>query len=311
MNARDTLALVLLAAVWGGSFLFIRIAVPGFGPVPLMAARVALAALALGAIVAVLRKPIRLRAHARGLLLLGAINAAGPFTLIAWAELHLTASLAALLNATVPLFTAVVSAVWLKERVTGRQALGLGLGVMGVGVLVGWSPLTLSRATALSVLAMLAAALCYAVAAVYTKRHLATASAPSLAVGQQIAAGAWLTLPALWLLPNEAPPPAAVGALLGLAILSTALAYLLFFHLIASVGPTKTNSVTFLIPLFGVAWGRIFLDEPLTAGMFVGLALILASLLLVSEVRPRRPHSTKRAARPRLHRTSANRGPQR
>jgi drug/metabolite transporter (DMT)-like permease len=284
MNLKETAALVLLAAVWGGSFLFIRIAVPALGPLPLMAARVLIAGAVLWGAALALGERLRLRAHARGLLLLGVVNAAIPFTLIAWAELHLSASLASLLNSTVPLFAALVGMVWLRERLARRQSAGLLLGVVGVGVLVGWSPVALTGRGLLSVGAMLAATLCYAVAAVYTRKELASASASTLAVGQQLAAGALLLLPGLWQLPPSAPPRTALWAVGALAVLSTAVAYLLYFYLIGRVGPTKANTVTFLIPVFGMSWGAIFLDEPLTGGMFAGLACILAGMVLVNGV---------------------------
>jgi len=285
MKPKDAAALILLAAVWGGSFLFIRMAVPSFCPLPLVAGRVSLAALALAAVVAALRRPVELRANARGLLVLGATNAAIPFTLISWAELHLSAALASTLNATVPLFSALLSVLWLRERVTGRRVAGLLLGVAGVAVLVGWSPLPLNAATVLSVLAMLGATLCYAFAGVYTRRRMQGASTWTLALGQQVAAAAWLAGPALARMPAARPPAQAVGAVIGIALLSTALAYVLYFHLIARIGPTRTYTVTYIVPCFGMAWGALFLGEPVTGGMFAGLALILSSVLLVNEVK--------------------------
>lgn len=285
MKPKDTAALILLAALWGGSFLFIRVAVPAFGPLPLVAARVTLAALALAALMAALRRPMALRRHWRGLLVLGAVNAAIPFTLISWAELHLSAALASTLNATVPLFSALLSIVWLRERLTGRRAAGLLLGVAGVSILVGWSPLPLTWATLLSVLAMLAATLCYAFAGVYTRRNMVGASSWTLALGQQLGAAVWLAVPALWRIPAARPPAEAAWAVVALALLSTAVAFVLFFRLIASIGPTRTAAVTYIVPVFGIAWGALFLHEAITAGMFAGLLCILTSMLLVNEVR--------------------------
>lgn len=285
MKPKDAAALILLAAVWGGSFLFIRVAVPSLGPLPLVAGRVILAAVALAAVLAALGRPVELRRHARGLLVLGAMNAAIPFTLISWAELHLSAALASTLNATVPLFTALLSVAWLGERLTAGRVAGLLLGVAGVAVLVGWSPLPFTLATVLSVLAMLAAALSYAFAGVYTRRRMAGASTWTLALGQQVGAAAWLLAPAALTIPAARPPAGAIGALVGLALLSTALAYVLYFRLIASVGPTRTGTVTYVVPLFGIAWGTLFLGEAVTGGMFVGLALIMASMVLVNEVK--------------------------
>jgi drug/metabolite transporter (DMT)-like permease len=284
MRAKDLAALFGLAAVWGGSFLFIRIAAPSLGPFPLVAGRVMIAGVVLWLGLRALRQRVELRAHWRRLLVLGFLNAALPFALIASAELRLTASLAAMLNATVPFWAAIFGMVWLGERVNRRRAVGLVLGVVGVGILVGWSAVAMTRDTMLSVAAMLVATCCYALSGIYTKKQLSGVPAPTLALGQQVGAAAWLVLPALWQLPNAHPTRLAVTALLGLAVLSTSLAYILYFHLIASVGPTNTTTVTYLIPLFGTLWGTLFLGEPITAGMLIGLALILASVLLVNQV---------------------------
>lgn len=189
-----------------------------------------------------------------------------------------------MLNATVPLFAALLGAAWLGERITAPRAAGLALGVVGVGVLVGWSPVALDRETLLGVAAMLVAAASYAAAGVYTKRQLGGVPAPTLALGQQLGALAWLAAPALWQLPAAEPTPAALWAVVALAVPCTALAYLLYFRLIASVGPTRTTTVTYLIPLFGTAWGALFLGEPITRGMLAGLACILASVVLVNGV---------------------------
>jgi drug/metabolite transporter (DMT)-like permease len=285
MRARDLAALLALAALWGGSFLFIRVAAPALGPLPLAAGRVTLAAgiLWLG-MLALGRRP-DFRGTARKLLVLGALNAAIPFSLIATAELRLTASLAAMLNATVPLWGSLFGVLWLGERVTPRRAVGLLLGVVGVGVLVGWSPTAVTPAIALSVGATLIATGAYALAGVYAKRELAGVAAPTLALGQQVGAAAWLVGPALWQLPHAHPTRAAALSLIALAVLSTTIAYLLYFHLIAAIGPTKTTTVTYLLPLFGTMWGALFLHEPVTRGMFAGLAFILGSVLLVNEVR--------------------------
>jgi drug/metabolite transporter (DMT)-like permease len=154
--------------------------------------------------------------------------------------------------------------------------------VVGVTVLVGWSPIAFTSATALGVLAMLLAAASYSAAGVYTKRRLAGAPASTLALGQQLAAGVWLVAPALVRLPQAHPTPAALWALAGLAVLSTALAYPLYFYLIAHVGPTKASSVTYVVPVFGMAWGALFLGEPITGGMVAGFLCIAGSMALVT-----------------------------
>lgn len=284
MTPKDLAALFTLGALWGGSFLFIRLAAPALGPFPLAAGRVTLAALVLWLGLRAFGQRPRLRPYAARLLVLGALNASLPFALIAGAELHLTASLAAMLNATVPLWGAVFGVAWLGERVTPRRAAGLLLGVVGVGVLVGWSPVALTRTTVLSVAAVLVATCSYALAGVWAKRRLSDAPPTTLALGQQVGAAAWLVAPALWQLPSAPPTRTAVLALLALVLLSTTVAYVLYFRLIASVGPTKTNTVTYLLPVFGTLWGAMFLGETVTRGMVAGLALVLASVMLVNDV---------------------------
>lgn len=285
MRPKDLATLFVLAALWGGSFLFIRVAAPAFGPIPLAAGRVAFAAIVLWVGMLALGQRPQLRPHARKLLVLGALNAAIPFSLIAAAELRLTASLAAMLNATVPLWGALFAAIWLGERLNARRGAGLVLGVVGVGVLVGWSPVEMTPATLLSVVATLIATCGYGLAGVYAKRQLSGVPSSTLALGQQVGAAAWLALPALWSLPGVHPTRSASLALLALVVLSTVVAYLLYFRLLASVGPTKASTVTYLLPMFGMLWGALFLHEPLTPGMFAGLAFIIGSVLLVNEVR--------------------------
>ncbi|MBA3673061.1 MAG: DMT family transporter [Gemmatimonadaceae bacterium] len=285
MKRRDLAALFLLGALWGGSFLFIRIAAPSLGAFPLAAGRVVLAALILWLGLRAAGRRVELRGRVRKLLVLGALNAAIPFSLIAVAELRLTASLAAMLNATVPLWASLFGAVWLGERLNARRVAGLGLGVVGVAVLVGWSPVTLDEPTLLSIAATLVATCAYGLSGVWTKRQLSGVPAPTLALGQQLGAATWLIVPALWQAPAAHPTRPAVLAVVALAVLSTTVAYLLYFHLVASIGPTRTTTVTYLLPVFGMLWGAIFLHEPLTRGMLAGLALILGSVVLVNEVR--------------------------
>lgn len=288
MKPKELAALILLAAVWGGSFLFIRVAVPSLGPFALVLGRLVLAALVLAAVAIVIRRPVDIRRHARQLLVLGALNAAIPFTLISSAELHLTASLAAILNATTPLFAAAFSVTWLGERWTTARGLGLLAGVAGVTIMVGWSPVPLTAATLLAVGAMLVASAGYAASGIYTRRRLAGVSTYSLALGQQLGALVWLLLPAAIWRPAGPIPTSALWAVVALAVVCTAGAYLLYFYLIETVGPTRTTTVTYIVPAFGVLWGAIFLDEPITVGMVIGFAFVLVSVVLVNGVRFRR-----------------------
>lgn len=298
MKLRDALMLVVLAAVWGGSFVLIRISVPSFGPTALVTARVLLAAVLLFAFAAALRRQLVLRPYARRLLVLGALNAALPYVLISAAELRLTASFAALLNATVPLFATWFGALWLEERLTPARWVGLFAGMVGVATMVGWSPVPLTAGTSLAVLAMLAGSASYALSGIYTKLRLGGVPAYTLAFGQQLGALVWLALPSVAFAPRSVPPAPALLATLALGVLCTAFAYLLYFRLIDRVGPTKTSTVTYVVPAFGALWGTLFLDEPVTAGMVAGFACVLVSVMLVTEVRPLRVLRARPRPRP-------------
>jgi drug/metabolite transporter (DMT)-like permease len=286
MGTRDLGALLLLAALWGASYMFIRVAVPALGPFTLMGLRVALAASVLALYAAVLARGMpKLRSRWKEFLTVGAANSAIPFSLIAAAEIELTASLAAILNSTTALFAAVVAAVWIGEELTMKKVLGLVMGLVGVAVLVGWDPIPLSSIVLLSVGAMLAASLSYAIGGVYVKRTFVGIPPLAMAIGQQAGAAVLLLPLAAVSLPEEAPPLPAVLCALALTLLSTAVAYLLYFRLIESVGPTKTLTVTFLIPVFGLLFGVLLLGEPVGVGTLVGSGIILYGVALVTEVR--------------------------
>jgi drug/metabolite transporter (DMT)-like permease len=284
MGARDLGALILLGALWGGSFLFIRVGVPELGPFVLVELRVGIAAVGLVLCSAVLGRSPKVRVRWKQFAILGAVNAAIPFSLISAAELHLTASLAAILNSTTVMFTALVAAVWMGDHLTMRKAVGVVLGIVGVAVLVGWDPIALNWAVVLSVGAMLAASLSYAVAAVYAKRTFAGSPPLAIAVGQQIAASTLLLPLAAVSLPGELPSVAATVSVVALALLSTAVAYMLYYRLIENVGPTSTSTVTLLVPVSGLILGVLVLDEPFGLGTLAGLAIILSSVVLVTGI---------------------------
>jgi drug/metabolite transporter (DMT)-like permease len=272
--------LVTLAALWGGSFVFMRVAVPALGPLPLTLARVALAAAALLALAWARRRWPPFRARWRDFAVVGVVNSALPFVLFCYAEQYITASTAAILNATSPFFGAIAAALWLGEALTLRKTGGLLLGFAGVAILVGWHPEMLTRDTALAIAACLAAAVCYALGGIYTRRRLHDVPSFAVACASQVAATLAL-LPAVPFAVVPGPVSALVVAnVAALALASTAVAYLIYFKLIAEVGPARALTVTFLIPLFGVLWGYVFLGEALTAGMLGGGALIIAGVAL-------------------------------
>ncbi|MBW8843865.1 MAG: DMT family transporter [Burkholderiales bacterium] len=283
MKAFDIGELVLLAALWGASFLFMRLGVHEFGPIVLAAVRVGLASVMLIPLLASRGQLADLRTHWKGLLIVGALNSAIPFALFSFAALSITAGLSSIVNATTPLWTAVVAFVWLRQGLTPLRVLGLVIGFAGVAFLA-WDKASFKpgadHSGLLAVLACAAATFCYGVAANATRRFLAGVSPLAVATGSQFAAALLLALPAAWLWPAAMPGGGAWGAAFGLAALCTALAYILYFRLMSRVGPTNAVSVTFLIPLFAILWGMLFLDEAITARMVVGGAIVLVGIAL-------------------------------
>ena len=283
MKAFDIGELVLLAALWGASFLFMRLGAHEFGAVPLAAVRVGLASLMLLPLLASRAQLGELRTHWRGLLLVGLLNSAVPFALFSFAALSITAGLSSIVNATTPLWTAVVAFVWLRQGLTRWRALGLVIGFAGVAFLA-WDKASFKpgadHAGLWAVLACALATLCYGIAANATKRLLSGVPPLVVATGSQAAAALLLALPAAWLWPATLPGAVAWGAVAALAALCTALAYLLYFRLMSRVGPTNAVSVTFLIPLFAMLWGALFLQEAVTAQMVAGGAIVLVGIAL-------------------------------
>jgi len=285
-SVSDVATLLAVAALWGASFLFIRVAVPDLRPVPLIAARVLLAGVALLVAVTVLRRPPAWRRDGAAYLLLGGVSAAAPFTLIAAAELRLTASLAAVLNATTPLFALLLAAVRLREPLDGRRLAGVLLGVVGVAVLVGLGPLHPTGPVLAAVAASLLAALLYAIGGLYAQTRFTGTPPTTVATGQQLGAAALLLIPALLLRPAHPPDRHVSAAVLALALGCTALGFALFYRLVARLGPTAALSVTFLVPVFGLTWGALFLHETISPGTGGGLLIILASVALVTDIAP-------------------------
>lgn len=298
MKTRDIGALLLLSVIWGGSFLCMRIAAPVLGPVLLIELRVLIAGLVLLPYLLLRREPLGLRKYWWRFLLIGIINSAIPFTLIATSELHLTAGLAAILNATSPLFGAVIAALWLKETLTMRKIIGLLAGLLGVGIVMGWSPLPFSPAILWSVVASLMAAVCYGIGSVYSKVSVRGVSPIVMSTCSMFGASLFLgpftaIAPAL-----QTPNWQVIVAVAILAVLCTAVAYLLYYGLIERVGPTKTLTVTFLSPVFGILWGVLLLGETLNWSTLVGFGIILIGTGFVTGVRLRRPQKVTLALPP-------------
>lgn len=292
MKTRDAIDLVLLAALWGGSFLFMRLGAHEFGPVAMVWVRVTLAALVLLPLLMIKGLTSQLRAHWRPVATVGLVNTAVPFLLFTYAALHLSAGLSSVFNATAPLWGAVVAWVWLHDKPAAPRVLGLAVGFAGIVWLswekAGFKPGAPLSDTALSVLACLVGTLFYGVGVNLAKRHLAGVAPLAVAAGSQTAAALVLALPAAWWWPAQAPSAMAWLWVSVLAVLCTAWAYLLYFRLIARIGPARAISVTFLIPLFGMLWGGIFLGEIVTPVMLMaGAVVLLGTALATGLVKPR------------------------
>jgi drug/metabolite transporter (DMT)-like permease len=288
MGAASIARLLSLAAIWGGSFLFMRVAAPVLGPVRLIAWRVALAALFLSAIAVAWKHAPNLRAHARHYVVLGACNSALPFLLFAYAAQTLPASLLAILNATAPIFAAAIASLSSRSLPTPRVALGLVLGIAGVAVLVSLDAAMLVPGAALALVAGLAASASYGAASIYAK------SAPGVEPFANALGSMWaatlLIVPAAPFFAAHAPVPLGVAlSVLALGVVCSGVAYLLYFRLIADLGPASALTVTFLIPVFGVLWGALFLGERVGANTVLGSLIVIAGTALVTGFAPRAP----------------------
>ena len=282
MKARDLTDLLLLAALWGGSFLFMRYAAPAFGAVPLMWLRVAIASTCLLPLLIARGQGGELAPRAGAMAVMGLTNSALPFVLIAWATLSITAGLAAILNATTPIFTAIVAALWLRERLTAVRLVGLLLGLAGVVVLAADKADFKPGGSGWALLASLGAALSYGFAANYARRFVTGVPALVNATGSQVAATLVLTPFAIAFWPVQTPGALAWGAALALGLGCTALAYLLYFRLLARVGPARAVTVTYLVPVFATVWGALLLGESFTLRMGLGGAVVLAGTALAT-----------------------------
>lgn len=280
MKGADAARLALLGAIWGASFLFTRITAPVLGPVATADLRMLIGGLALAAWFAALRFDPQWRRWWQQYLVVGLLTSGLPFLLFAYAAVTLTAGLLSVLNSTAPMWGAVMAAILLGERISGRRVVGFALGVAGVALVT--RPEPGSSLAVLPVLAALAAPVCYGVAGPYLKRWAAAAPARGMALGTQLTAGVvLLPLNAVWPPSTSSPSLLIVASVLALGLICGAVAYLLYFRLINDIGPTAALTVTYLVPIFGVAWGVIFLGETVSHGMLAGGGLVIAGTVLV------------------------------
>lgn len=283
MKAFDFGELTLLAAIWGASFLFMRLGAHEFGPIAMAAMRVTGASLMLLPLLALRSGQAglgQLRTAWRPLFLVSLMNCSLPFICFSYAAMSITAGLSSIMNATTPLFGAIVAWIWLSQRLSPLRMLGLAIGFAGV-IFLAWDKASFKTGgSGWAIVACLVAAASYGVAAIFNKRYLSHVAPLAVATGSQMFSALTLAVPAALLWPAVNPSAQAWMGVTLLALLCSGVAYILFFRLMSRVGPTNTIAVTFLIPVFAVVWGFAFLGEAFNLQMAIGCAIVLAGTAL-------------------------------
>lgn len=292
LHHKASIELLLLAAIWGASFMFMRVGAPEFGPIVFAALRTGIAAIFLITCLVLFKETKALKGRWRDIFVVGALNTAIPFTLFSFATLTLTAGTASVLNATAPMFSAIVAYIWLKDKLSLSAMFGLVIGFIGVYLLVSdnlhfdieFTDKSVENNALLPTLAAMLATLCYGISANYTKKNLSTIKPLALAAGSQISATTMLLPLSLFFIPETLPSSNAMWSVLLIGVICTGVAYILFFRLIAQLGPAKAISVTYLIPAFGILWGALFLGETISLMMLLGGGIILFGVALTTGV---------------------------
>ncbi|WP_296125716.1 DMT family transporter [Pseudomonas sp. Ga0074129] len=293
MRPADLARLLVLAAIWGASFLFMRIVAPVLGSMPTAFFRASIGLLGLLAIVWLMRVRWQFNGKLKHCLMLGVINAGIPSAMYCLAALVLPAGYSAIFNATTPMMGVLIGMLFFAEALTLSKAAGVAIGLFGVAVLTRTGPVAFDLDLLLGAAACLVATACYGVAGFLTRRWIGQQGGLDnrLTALASLAGASLFLLPlfggSLWL-----QPPASWGglevwlSLAGLGLLCTALAYVLYFRLLSDIGPIKASTTTFLIPPFGVLWGALLLDEPLSWAYLYGGVLIALALWLVVRTSP-------------------------
>jgi len=292
MSLRSLIQLFALAAIWGASFLFMRMAAASLGPAVLIEFRVGFAALTLFLVALYIKrqsifKSLAFKAHRKHFFIIGALNSALPFLLFAYAAQTISASTLSILNSTTPIWAAVVGIIWAKTKPTKSMVCGLMLGLTGVVLLVGQDSFSPDSDSMIAIIAALCASLSYAIASHYTKH------APKLTPFNNAHGSMWaasiLVLPLVFVMPiREIPTTDIMLGVVALGVICTGVAYILFFNLIEEIGPTSALTVTFLIPLFGIFWGYIVLDEQIGSNTLLGALCVISGTMLVTGFLPKK-----------------------
>jgi drug/metabolite transporter (DMT)-like permease len=287
LKTSHLIELLLLGAIWGASFMLLKETVPAFGVFALVEVRALLAALFLLPIVFLTRQWTDLLANWSKLLFVGAMNTAIPFCLFAFTSLHLDAGLSAILNATAPMFGVVIAYFYLQDRIGVHGVIGTFLGFAGV-VVISQDTQSANPVTLLPVLTALGATCCYGISACYMKKHLSGIKPFAVAAGSQVFAALILLPLALYTWPETNPDANSWWAALVLGIVCTGIAYVMYFDLIAKIGASQSMTVGYLVPVFGILWGMLVLDEVLSSYAMIGGSLIILGVMITTGIVKRR-----------------------
>jgi len=290
MKVSDALLLILLAAIWGSSFVFMRATADVFGPIALIAIRISIAALFLLAFLLQKKQRKEFFDHWKILFLVGSINSAIPFSLLAYASLHLSSGTVSILNAITPVFTALIAHFWLKNIMTKLQFFGMAISISGLLFLV-WDKISWSIDSWFPLLTGVSAGLLYGIASTTTKKYLSDVSVMTSTAGSLLFSAILIIIVSLFFLPdfNNIHSIDWFYAIT-LGILCTAIAFIIYFKLVKNIGPATTASVTFLIPIFAFLWGYILLDELVTTRMWIATGIILLGMGFVTRlIKPPEP----------------------
>lgn len=287
MRRSDAVRLVALSAIWGSSFIFIRVIAPALGPVLTVTTRVLIGGAVLVAYCRVIGLDAQVARHWRQYAVIGIVNSTLPFMLFAFAALYLPASYSVILNSTAPLFTALWAMPLLNERLTRLKLAGLFAGAAGVALVSRAGPVVPDLWFWIAVLACLGATTCYALSSIYMKKRAGHLQPLAIAGWSQIFAALAMAPFVPFAEPSAPLTPLIALNVLGLALFCSSIAYVLYYRLIADIGPTRALTMAFLMPVFGMLWGTLFLGEPITLAMIAGCALIIGGATAV--LRPASP----------------------
>ena len=286
MQARHFLTLVLLSALWGASFPFLRVATPAFGPWGLAALRCALATLMLAVMMTLLRQAWPARGAWPRLIFVSTLTIVAPFLLFNWAALVIPSGYSAILNTTVPLFSMLGAAAMGEERLNSRRLAGCALGFFGVVLLVRLGPVAVDWQVALAALACIVASACYGVGAIFMKRLTVTQQPLAVAGAAHLIAALLIAPPALLTVPQMQPTLTAWIVVAILGMITSGFMYWVHLRLMKEISASSATSAALMIPLFSVTWGSLFLGEPVTSGMLPGAVLVIGAAALVTGFNP-------------------------